>query len=236
MPFRPLPNPAETLAISRVIASRGATDIFEDVHIVPDPEGASRVSAVSYNLLYMIPGVLDPRLHKRVHLPNDFSREDREEATRVCLEPTQRLLHVGNNIARLNAEQTLAACEDMEAREDTRDAPYRPLGLLAIYQTDIRKPFAMAYSDRVFVDTLAEHVELAPPVGDMPDEALREVYALQTEHNDLPPYDIWKEGMATLLDEKTSDEIRRRDIAMGLIHSLLQPRDATHPVINALLF
>lgn len=235
MSFTSLPHPEDIAAISTVIAAGEAAAVFETAVVVPPPIGIQRSELVSLTTLYMTPGRPKPRLYKVVHLPGDHPSEVRKISEDHCLEPIKRMQQsIHHDTARNIARIVMDTCQGLEARASMHDIPFAPLGLLAVYQTDIYVPFAVAFHANPFVDELSRHVQAVPP------DRFEEVYAtdhtLQAEHNvAMPAYDICKERAAAIKDE-TSEKRQRYAAARGIIHLLTQPRGNTHPLLNTLLF
>ncbi len=233
-----MPARNEIANTSKAIANLQAEDVFEREWIV-EPAAGSKVYPISLTSVYMIPGRSTPRLHKVVDEPNPtIQRDIRDTAVALTVGTvSNKLARLHNDSLRSIASNVIDACEDMEARDDTRGKPFRTLGLTAVYLTDTGSPFACAFADRTFVEALAERAPSTPPISEMPDEIFRELYMRQSEQDiDIAPYDQWKETAADTSMDAGSDEARRYDSAIGIVNMLTLPRDNTEPVLNVKLF
>ncbi|HET7059909.1 MAG TPA: hypothetical protein VFH99_01140 [Candidatus Saccharimonadales bacterium] len=162
-----------------------------------------QVYYVSFTNVHMVPGDRVPRL-RQVQLHNPGVPDDVAEDVleRLADQLEAPLPHLHENNMRDIAEAAIAACEELEEQENPLLSPlFKTLAVMATSLTVDGHPLVFQHSSRSFAETMARHragrwqVDAAE-AGDMPDEVYEMAYKLEGEHQELPPYDEWRQTVS----------------------------------------
>jgi len=201
----------------------------------------------SFTNVHMIPGEPSPRLRKVEQRNPRLPSEITAFATDLCLEEIKSKQSVlGNNVIRNIARIIGATCEDIDNQTAYSRLPFMTIGVLAIYITEEGEPHAYEHDSRSFAKMFAEQnsevnqvvARLKEAPGDEnTEQALKQAYALQSEHRELGPYEEWKQRNIDMMVETvaTAGGIDQ-DLAMITMGHLVLPSTVTHPTFNKLLF
>ena len=231
-----MPDIEELRDVSYEIAQMRDAENFEALCIIP-PAYNGVVKPVSVTNIHLIPGSIEPPLHKAELTNTEIPLELASACVKRCTDYMTRTQPIFNNdSARSLASVVINATHELH-QDPTNDREFETIGVLAVCLTSAG-PFAYGFTSKRFISAFMKHDPMTtlPSVEDIPDEALRLYYALESEHKEgLPPYEVWKTlGLASL--KVSPDAIQKHDGAIAISNMLVLPSTITHPVFNSELF